>query len=104
LQISDYKSLTFADPDTVKFRNLALAFKALQRGGNMPCILNAANEIAVTAFLDGSVGFMQMSEIVEFTMENSLYSPSPDLDFLESTDANARETAVSFINKLHKKR
>ncbi len=60
--------------------------------------------IAVNAFLDGNVGFMQMSEVVEYTMENSLYSPSPDLDFLESTDANARETAVSFINKLHKKR
>lgn len=102
LQISDYKSLTFAEPDTEKFRNLALAFKALKRGGNMPCILNAANEIAVNAFLNGNVGFIQMSEVVEYTMENSLFSPSPDLDFLESTDTSARETAVSFINKLHK--
>jgi 1-deoxy-D-xylulose-5-phosphate reductoisomerase len=104
LQISNYKSLTFADPDTEKFRNLSLAFKALKRGGNMPCIMNAANEIAVSAFLDGNIGFLQMPEVVEYTMENSLYSPSPDLNFLESTDASARDTAVSFINKFHKKR
>jgi len=102
LQISDYKSLTFADPDTEKFRNLSLAFSALKRGGNMPCILNAANEIAVIAFLDGNIAFMQMPEVVEYTMENSFFSPNPDLDYLESTDANAREIAFSFINKLHK--
>jgi len=104
LQISDYKSLTFADPDSDKFRNLALAYIALKRGGNMPCIMNAANEIAVSAFLDGNIGFLEMPEVVQYTMENSLYSPSPDLNYLESTDANARETALSFINKFHKKR
>jgi len=101
LQISDYKSLTFADPDTEKFRNLTLAYNALKRGGNMPCILNAANEIAVGAFLKGDIGFMQMPEVVEYTMNSSLYSPAPDLDYLESTDASAREIASSFINKLH---
>jgi 1-deoxy-D-xylulose-5-phosphate reductoisomerase len=68
----------------------------------MPCILNAANEIAVKAFLDNNIKFTQMPEIVEYTMENSLYSASPDLDFLEATDASARETALSYINKLHK--
>jgi 1-deoxy-D-xylulose-5-phosphate reductoisomerase len=70
----------------------------------MPCILNAANEIAVKAFLDNKVGFTQMPEIVEYTMENSFYSPSPDLDFLEATDAGARETALDYINKLQKQR
>jgi 1-deoxy-D-xylulose-5-phosphate reductoisomerase len=102
LVLNDCKTLTFSDPDIKKFRNLTLAYEALKRGGNMPCILNAANEMAVKAFLDGKIEFTQMPEIVEYAMENSLYSPSPDLDFLEVTDTNARETALSFINKIQK--
>ena len=102
LILNECTSLTFSDPDIKKFRNLSLAYKALTKGGNMPCILNAANEIAVKAFLDNKVGFMQMPEIVEYTMENSFYSLSPDLDFLEATDASARETALSYVNKLQK--
>ena len=70
----------------------------------MPCVLNAANEIAVMAFLDDKIGFTQMPDIVEYTMENSLFSTSPDLDFLEYTDASARETALNYINKLQKER
>ena len=104
LQLTDYKALTFADPDTSKFRNLSLAFDALKKGGNMPCILNAANEMAVNAFLDRKIGFMQMPDVVEYTMTNSLFSSSPDLDILEATDCNARETATNFINKLQNKR
>jgi 1-deoxy-D-xylulose-5-phosphate reductoisomerase len=104
LQFNDCKSLTFMDPDIKNFRNLSLAFKALRKGGNAPCILNAANEMAVTAFLEEKIGFMQMPDIVEYTLENCLYSPSPDLDFLEITDYNARELAINIINKLHKKR
>jgi 1-deoxy-D-xylulose-5-phosphate reductoisomerase len=73
-------------------------------GGNMPCILNAANEMAVRAFLDERIAFTEMPEIVEYTMENSLYSKSLDLDFLEVTDNNARETALTYINKLQNKR
>jgi 1-deoxy-D-xylulose-5-phosphate reductoisomerase len=87
-----------------KFRNLSLAYDALKEGGNMPCILNAANEMAVNAFLNEKIGFMQMPDIVEYTMENSLYSPSPDLDLLEVTDYKARKTATNYINKLYKKR
>jgi 1-deoxy-D-xylulose-5-phosphate reductoisomerase len=102
LMLNECKSLTFADPDLKKFPNLALAYSAIRRGGNMPCILNAANEIAVKAFLDDKILFTQMPEIVEYTMENSLYSALPDLDFLEATDASARETALSYINKLLK--
>lgn len=104
LKLNECKSLTFSDPDLKKFRNLSLAYKALNRGGNMPCILNAANEIAVKAFLDNKVGFLQMPEIVEYTMENSFYSTTPDLDFLEKTDAGARETAIGYANKLQKQR
>jgi 1-deoxy-D-xylulose-5-phosphate reductoisomerase len=104
LNLDDYKSLTFTAPDIKKFRNLALAYEAIRIGGNMPCILNAANEMAVIAFLNDQVGFTQMPDIVEYTMENSLYSKSPDLDFLELSDINARETALSYINKLQKER
>ncbi len=104
LELKDYKNLTLIDPDKKKFRNLSLAYDALARGGNMPCILNAANEMAVKAFLEEKIGFTQMPDIVEHTMEHSLYSPSPDLDLLDVTDASARETAINFINKLQKER
>jgi 1-deoxy-D-xylulose-5-phosphate reductoisomerase len=70
----------------------------------MPCILNAANEMAVNAFLEEKISFMQMPDIVEYTMENSMFSDSPDLDLLEFSDTNARETALSFINKLQKEK
>jgi 1-deoxy-D-xylulose-5-phosphate reductoisomerase len=104
LDFRNYSNLTFAEPDMKNFRNLSLAYTALKLGGNMPCILNAANEIAVNAFLNEEIGFMQMPEIVEYTMENTLFNSSPDLDSLEISDAVARETALSFINKLYKKR
>jgi 1-deoxy-D-xylulose-5-phosphate reductoisomerase len=102
LDLKDHQTLTFTVPDMKKFRNLSLAYDALKEGGNMPCILNAANEIAVSAFITEKINFMQMPDVVEYTMENSLYAPSPDLDFLEITDYNAREIAINYINKLHK--
>ena len=102
LNFNDHQTLTFIDPDKKKFRNLTLAYNALKEGGNMPCILNAANEIAVNAFLTERIGFMQMSDVVEYAMENSLFTRSPDLEFLEVTDSKARETAINYINKLHK--
>lgn len=104
LVLNECKTLTFTDPDTKKFRNLSLAYMALSRGGNMPCVLNAANEMAVEAFLNEKIGFTQMPEVVEYTMENSMYSPSPDLDFLDVTDTLARESALNFINKLQKEK
>jgi 1-deoxy-D-xylulose-5-phosphate reductoisomerase len=103
-ELRDYKTLSFIEPDMKNFRNLSLAYDALKKGGNMPCVLNAANEMAVNAFLCEKIGFMQMSDIVEYTMENCLYYPSPDLDQLEITDCNSRDLAINFINKLHKKR
>ena len=102
LDFKNHPTLTFTDPDMRKFRNLSLAFNAIREGGNMPCILNAANEIAVNAFLNEKIGFMQMPEVVEHTMEKCLFSSSPDLDFLDITDASAREIATNYINKHHK--
>lgn len=102
LELNKCNTLTFSDPDTKKFRNLTLAFEALKKGGNMPCVLNASNEVAVKAFLDGRIGFTEMPDIVEYTLEHSTFSADPDLDFLEASDTNARETALSFINKLQK--
>jgi 1-deoxy-D-xylulose-5-phosphate reductoisomerase len=104
LELNKCTPLTFSDPDTKKFRNLALAFQALSMGGNMPCVLNAANEIAVKAFLDNKISFTQMPDVVEYSMENSSHSLSPDLDLLEFTDVSARETAQNYINKLQKER
>ncbi len=104
LKLSDYKSFTFTEPDTEKFRNLNLAYKAIKRGGTMPCILNAANEIAVSAFLEERIGFPEMSDVVEYAMDNCYWSASFDLVSLQATDADAREKALSFINKLYKKR
>lgn len=102
LDFKDYNTLTFTEPDMKKFRNLSLAYKALKEGGNKPCILNAANEIAVNAFLTEKIGFMQMPDVVEYTLENSPCSPFHDLVQLEIADAQARVTALNFINKLHK--
>ena len=104
LDFRDYQNLSFTVPDMKKFRNLSLAYDALKEGGNMPCILNAANEMAVKAFLMEEIDFIQMPDVVEYTMGYSLFSPSPDLDFLELTDLNARGIATNYINKLHKKR
>lgn len=100
LKLKDHKSLTFCEPDTRRFRNLSLAFRALEKGGNMPCIMNAANEIAVNAFLKEEVGFLQMPEIVEYAMDRCCFSPTADLDSLEAADLAARETARKFIYKL----
>ncbi len=80
----NYPSLTFEKPDTETFRNLALAFAALERGGNMPCVLNAANEVAVAEFLKDRIGFLEMSDLVEQCLMKSDYIPEPRLeDYVE---------------------
>jgi 1-deoxy-D-xylulose-5-phosphate reductoisomerase len=101
--MSEYPELTFCEPDMLRFRNLSLAYRALKQGGNMPCILNAANEAAVNAFLAGKIGFLQMSDVVEYAMEKTEYFGSPGLGFLETTDTSARKVAVDYINELSKK-
>jgi len=102
LEFKNYPNLTFTEPDSSKFRNLSLAYSAMKEGGNMPCIMNAANEIAVASFMDGKTGFLQMSDVVEYTMNKCSFSANPDLDFLEETDSRAREIAFEFINKIQK--
>jgi 1-deoxy-D-xylulose-5-phosphate reductoisomerase len=100
LEFKDHNNLTFEEPDYKKFRNLSLAIYALKEGGNMPCILNAANEIAVDAFLKEKIGFMQMPEIVEHTLGNCKFTASYVLDSLEESDGEARAIAQKYIDKL----
>ena len=104
LELNKYPTFTFIEPDLEKFRNLSLAYQALSAGGNMPCILNAANEVAVDAFLKGKIGFLHITDIVEYTLENNDYICTPDLESLEISDRRARETAEKFIDKLLKER
>lgn len=89
----DYPQLTFEEPDKTAFRNLALAFEAMSRAGNAPCVLNAANEIAVAAFLRDEVGFLQMSELVEDCLSRVSYLAEPSLDDYVQTDKEARRVA-----------
>ena len=92
------RSLTFEKPDTDKFRNLAFAFEAIDKGGNMPCILNAANEIAVDAFLHDKAGFLQMSDIIEQTMAKASFIAKPSYEDYALTDAEARQIAELVIS------
>ncbi len=94
----NYPQLTFEKPDIKIFRNLALAFEALERGGNMPCILNAANEIAVDAFLKNKIGFTRMPEIIEKSMERVDFVDKPTLDDYFLTDEATRIVAMEIIN------
>ncbi len=86
--------LEFFRPDTAKFRCLALAFEAINRGGNMPCIVNAANEVANRGFLEGQCGFMQISDIIEKTMAKATFDASPSYDTYVATDREARIIAA----------
>lgn len=95
---ANYPSLTFEKPDMETFRNLALAFHALEQGGNMPCVLNAANEVAVAEFLQDKVGFMEMSDIVEKCLSKVKYIKSPSLEDYVDSDKEARIAASELIN------
>jgi 1-deoxy-D-xylulose-5-phosphate reductoisomerase len=91
-------TLTFEEPDIKTFRNLALAMDALNRGGNMPCVLNAANEIAVYAFLRNRIGFLDMTEVVEQTMQKIPFIEKPTLEEYFDSDGEARSFAASLIH------
>jgi 1-deoxy-D-xylulose-5-phosphate reductoisomerase len=93
----DYPKLTFEQPNTKNFRNLALAFEALNQGGNMPCILNAANEVVVQAFLNDKISFLQMPEIVEQAMGKATYLKKPNLDDYIQTDKEVRILASAMV-------
>jgi 1-deoxy-D-xylulose-5-phosphate reductoisomerase len=95
---TQYPSLTFEKPDTETFRNLALSFEALRRGGNMPCVLNAANEIAVAEFLNDKIGFLKMSDVVEQCLAKMDYIKHPTLADYVQTDKETRIKALELIN------
>jgi len=97
LNFRSMSTLTFEEPDIKTFRNLGLAIDALTKGGNLPCILNAANEIAVYAFLRNRIGFLDMTEVVEQTMVKIAFIESPTLDEYLDTDGEARSFAASLI-------
>jgi 1-deoxy-D-xylulose-5-phosphate reductoisomerase len=96
----DYPNLSFEKPDVDTFRNLRLAYEALNRGGNMPCIINAANEIAVAAFLDNTTGFLAMSDIIESCMQQIVYIEKPSLTDYLNTDKETRIFAQNLIKEM----
>jgi 1-deoxy-D-xylulose-5-phosphate reductoisomerase len=97
LQFKKYPSLTFEEPDYKTFRNLGLALEALKTGGNMPCILNAANEIAVWAFLKNRIGFLDITAVVEKTMAKISFIEKPTLEEYFDSDGEARNFAASIM-------
>lgn len=99
LDFRKYATLTFEEPDMECFRNLAFAFDAVHKGGNMPCILNAANEIVVAAFLQDKIGFLEMSDVIERAMSEVSFIQNPTYDDYVHTDLEAREVASLFVTK-----
>ncbi len=97
LDFNQYSTLTFEEPDMERFRNLAFAFEAARQGGNMPCILNAANEVVVAAFLQDRIGFLQMSDVIERTMRKASFIVNPSYEDYVATDAEARRLAAELF-------
>ena len=97
LDFSTMKELTFEQPDTNRFRCLALAYEALNKGGNMACIVNAANEVVVSAFLKERISFLRMSEVIEQSMAKVPFIQTPTYEDYVATDAEARRVAESLI-------
>ena len=94
----DYPNLTFEQPDKKTFRNLDLAYHAMEKQGNTACVLNAANEIAVDAFLKDKVGFLQISDIIENTIAKLAYIAKPSLEDYIETDTESRRIALELID------
>lgn len=92
--------LEFERPDQEKFRNLALAYEAMEKGGNMPCILNAANEIAVASFLQDKISFLGMSDMIAYTMAHASFIMQPDYEDYVQTDAQARRIASEYLKTI----
>jgi 1-deoxy-D-xylulose-5-phosphate reductoisomerase len=93
----DYPEFTFSKPDSQNFRNLALAYEALGKGGNMPCILNAADEVAVHAFLKDRIGFMQITDVIEQCMQLASFITSPGYEDYVQSDKETRNIAKGII-------
>jgi len=99
LDFKDFSKLNFEQPDYKTFRNLAIAREALDKGGNAPCVMNAANEVVVHAFLQNKVGFLEMSEMIEKTMEKVDFKAHPTLDDYYLSDKDARTYCSEFVKK-----
>jgi 1-deoxy-D-xylulose-5-phosphate reductoisomerase len=97
LDFTQHNSLTFEAPDTKRFRNLAFAYQAMHKGGNLPCILNAANEIVVAAFLQDKIGFLQMSDVIEQTINKCTFIQTPTYEDYVLSDKEARNIAQRFL-------
>lgn len=95
----NYPQLTFEKADTETFSNLALAFKAMEKGGNTPCVLNAANEIAVQAFLEDKIGFLQMSDVIAKAIEKMPFIKTPNIDDYMQCDKETRILTTELIKK-----
>jgi 1-deoxy-D-xylulose-5-phosphate reductoisomerase len=91
-------SLTFEEPDIRTFRNLALAKEALNKGGNLPCVMSAANELAVYAFLRNRIGFLDITDVIERTMDKVSYIDNPTLDEYFESDGEARNYAADIMH------
>jgi len=99
---ADYSNLTFNKADSKKFRNLAISFEAMKKGGNIPCIMNAANEIAVDAFLKNKISFLNISDIIEETINKIEYKSNLNLDDYIYFNKNARNIAQNIITTNYK--
>lgn len=97
MDFTQFPSLTFEKPDYETFRNLSFAFEALEVGGNMACIVNAANEIAVAAFLRDEIGFLEMSDLIEDCMKKVNFVRTPTLEDYIETDKETRRLALEFV-------
>jgi len=97
LDFQTYSTLTFEKPDMDRFRNLTFAFEAVHKGGNMPCILNAANESVVAAFLRDEIGFLQMSDVIEKILQKASFVLTPTYDDYVATDMEARQIAAGLF-------
>ena len=98
LDFTHYPNLTFERPDRQTFRCLDLAYRAIDRGGNLPCVMNAANEVAVQRFIDGKLTFLGIADFVEAAMQSAPFIPNPTLDDLLQTDNNIRESLIAKSN------
>ncbi len=100
LDLTTLSALTFAKPDTVKFPALELAYSAGKKGGTMPCVFNAANEVAVHAFLNGEIGFLDIAKVIRYTMEKHTLITAPSLENIHAADAWARCSALQAVNDI----
>ena len=97
LDFTKHNQLTFEEPDFKRFRNLEIAYQAMKQGGNLPCIINAANEVVVDAFLHDKVGFIEMSDIIEKTIHRLAFISNPTYEDYIACDAETRIIASEFL-------